>query len=505
MKASKNLSWLRVAAFVWLLGAFSVAARGQNVRIEGMTANAAGKRIELYCYDDMLTLGTTLLDAATVDSTGRFSLACYLNYPRLVYVEVENYSQSFYAEPGRSYEVWLPEFRWEQDEERNVFLDPVALPLEFLNLPEGELNLRILRYEEVVDSLLSAERVHLDFRFHRDRRWFDTVERKVYQLLGRSVPKGDEAAADFFDRYVDYSLATMRYGMGFGSRRQLHDRYVAGRQVLYHDECFMRMLVALYEDMVSGGTRKVAKGRLVAWVVEGDLDTYMDSLGTDPLLYDEQLRELAALVALKESYYDADYSREGVVRMVRRVAEGSKFVEHRRLAARLAARLTAPERAAEVEGVVLPDVDGRARSMDSLRGKWVYLSFVRVTDPNSLREIETMAHFFDSVYSQHDDVCFVSISCDREFQKMFHFLRTGRRGGRYGWMWLHFDGDYRLLERYGVVSFPTFVLIDPEGRVREGRGLSPGEGFLLHAPWQQGKEEEDDEWGQGLNNWNRNK
>lgn len=500
MKASKYPSpaWLPVVATLWLLCALPVTVWGQNVRIEGSTENAAGKRVELYCYDDMLTLGEHLLDGTTVDSSGRFTLACYLNYPRLVYVEIENYSQSFYAEPGRRYEVWLPSFRWEQDEERNVYLDPVALPLEFMNVGADELNVRILHFEESLDSLLGAERVHLDFRFHPDRRYFDTLEYKMRAAV--TAPSGS-----FFERYMDYTLATVRYGMGFATRKQMHERYLAGRQVLYHDECFMRMLFAMYDDMVSLGTRRVPKARLTAWVAAADLDAYLDSLGTDPLLYDEQLRELAALKALKESYYDADYDREGVMRMVRRMAEGSKFAEHRKLAERLAASLTECERGSEAVRMVLPDVDGQPVDLDSLRGNWVYLSFVRVNDPNSLREIETMAHFRDSVYGKYDNVRFVSVSCDREFQKMFHFLRNNKRGHRYNWTWLHFDGNYRLLEQYGVVSYPTFVLLDPEGRMHYNVTPSPATGILQHAPWQKEEQKEDDGWGEGLNNWRRNK
>ena len=57
-----------------------------NVETVGESANAAGKRVELVCYEDMLTLDERLLDEAVVDSTGRFQLGCYLTYPRLVVV-----------------------------------------------------------------------------------------------------------------------------------------------------------------------------------------------------------------------------------------------------------------------------------------------------------------------------------------------------------------------------------------------------------------------------------
>ena len=458
-------------------------AYGQmNVTIVGESANAAGKRVELICYEDMLSLQERVLDEAIVDSTGAFILKCYLTYPRLVVVQVECYSQSFYVEPGRRYEVWLPSFRWEQDEERNVYLDPVELPLEFLNLPQEELNVKILRFDEAVDSFVSEHRVYFDPRFKPRRQWMDSLVASIQMPM---------ESDDFFARYARFTLAQMRYDMGFASRKQMLGK-VLPQPILYHDECYMRTLFDVLSGMVSQGMRKVGKWRLMEWVHQGNLDRYLDSLGTEPLLYDEQLRELAALVALKESFYDPDYDRDGVLRMLVTLGQRSKWKEHRRIAEAVVSGIwqeESGERKKEIAALSLPDVDGNKVSLDSLRGKWVYMSFVRVGDPNSLRELETLAHFKDSVYAQNDNVVFVSIACDREFQKMYHLLRNSRRGVRYTWTWLHFDGQYRWLESMGVVSYPWFILFDPEGRQPYSVTPTPGSGFLLHAPWEKLDEE----------------
>ncbi|MBR1765938.1 MAG: hypothetical protein IJ745_02730, partial [Bacteroidales bacterium] len=67
----------------------------------------------------------------------------------------------------------------------------------------------------------------------------------------------------------------------------------------------------------------------------------------------------------------------------------------------------------------------------------------------------------------------------------------GKKRTRYNWTWLHFDGNYRLLERYGVSSYPTFVLIAPDGRQVYDYTPSPASGILLHGPWEKAKEEKD--------------
>lgn len=451
-----------------------------NVQIVGTAANATGKTVELYCYDDMLSCSEVLLDAAVVDSAGHFRLGCYVTYPRMVFVQVEQYSQTFHVEAGRRYEVYIPLFDWDIDERQNIHLAPVALPLEFIGLPDDELNLRITLFDSVVDSFITANRVWFDAKFHPQRRYFDTLETLLHSRFGGLDPD----AGDFFSRYAAYALAEMRLAMHFDSRKRLIGKYVTDHPVRYYDEPYMRLFLALYKDAISKGMQRVPLNRLVAWVAAVDYDRYMDSIGLDPLLRNEQVRELAVLEALKESYYDRNYSRQGVRDMVRTLGQRTRFREHREIAARLLTLFARGESGSQVTPFTLPDVDRHPVSFDDFRGKWIYLSFVRVGDPHSQSEIETLAFFRDSIYARNPDVVFVSISCDREFQKMYHFLKNNRRGKRYNWTWLHFDGNYRLLEHYGVVSYPTFLLINPEGRLHYTVTPTPASGLLLHGPWE---------------------
>ena len=401
----------------------------------------------------------------------------YAAYTRLVFLQVENYTQSFYVEPGRRYDVWMPEFDWGVSEVRNVYLSPVALDVEFLDLPKDEVNLKIGAYEGLVDSFISENRVWFDPKFRPQRRWFDTLA----ALVERRMPSEE---GEFFDYYKRYTLAEMQLAMHFVSRKKLIARFIADQPVRYHDESYMRLFFALYEGSISRGMVRVPLGRLVAWVEREDLATYMDSLGVDPLLRNERVRELAALQALKESWYNPEYNGMKVKRMIDRIGRESRFEEHKVLAHRLVASLGRRERGNEAVGFSLPDVDRHMVDLDSFRGKWVYLSFVRCGDPNSIAELETLAWFRDSVYAKSSDVVFVSVACDREFQKMYHLLRTSKRGHKYRWTWLHFDGNYRLLEHYGVVSYPTFVLIDPEGKLQYDFTPAPASGILLHGPWE---------------------
>ena len=472
--------------FAAMLAAATLAAQ-TNVQIVGTSEGAAGKTIELYCYEDMLSGGEVLLDVAEIDSTGAFRLGCYVTYPRLVFVQVENYSQSFYIEAGRHYRVFLPDFDWNIDEKRNIHLAPVALPLEFIGVGDDELNIRIGRFDAVVDSFIDSNRVWFDKKYKPNKRYMDSLSS---ELKRRGVaPKSlDANGVTFYDRYAEYSMGELKLAMRSQSRGKLIGQYIADQPIRYYDEPYMRLFFALYANSISQGTRRVPQWRLSAWIEEGNYDRYMDSIGLDPLLKNERIRELAVLEALKESYYDRNYNRERVKEMVAMLAERTRFEEHRTLANHLLAMMQRGESGFEMPDFTLPDVDRNMVNLEDMRGKWIYLSFVRVDDPNSLKEIETMAFFRDSVYANNPDVEFVTVACDREFQKMYHLLKNSRRGARYNWTWLHFDGNYKLLEHYEVVSYPTFVLLDPDGKLFYSVTPPPASGILMRGPWVKKKE-----------------
>lgn len=471
-----------ILACIMLSAAVSAAAQ-TNITISGEVVGGAGKVVTLYRYTDMLTREEVVVDEAVIDDNRNFELKAYANYPTTMVLQIENYSQSFFVEPGRDYEVYVPRFDWDVNEKKNVFLDPEVLPLEFVNMPKDELNGLISNYEAVVAQYIDDHRVFFDARFRPQKRYFDS-------LVAEVAKKAPDTRNEFFNRYKRYHLASLKYSLHFDSRKNMVRNYVKDQPILYYDDNYMQFFTTIFANAVSKGTNKIPAWRMGYWVNELKVDLYLDSLGVDTLLRNEQVRELVALQALQEAYYQPRYyDGAKVVQMIRLIGSKSKFTEHKALAERLANSLRKQDEGTEVPTFTLPDVDKNLVSLDAMKGKWVYLSFVRVGDPNSISEIETLAHFKDSIYAKNKNVEFVTICCDREAAKMYHLLRNTKKGKRYNWTWLHFGGNYKLLEHYGVVSYPHFILINPEGQLQYTVTPTPASGFLLNAPWQQKQED----------------
>lgn len=465
----------RILFFALALSCFvGLFAQPANVTIKGTSANGNGKVIQFFRYSDVISMNEVLLATDTIRDGKTFELSAYFNYPALVFLQVENYSQSFYVEPSRTYEINIPTFDWNIDEKENIYLAGEALPVLFLNLPANDINYSIARFDSVAAVLLQKYSRSLDKRYRANRTYVDTLIMEIE----KNVPETDN---QFFNRYRQYKLAEIRFAFGYETRKKMVEKYIAQKPIMYYDENYMSLFCSIYSHVISKGMKNVPIERLSDWIDNLDVYTYIDSIGTNELLRNEQVRELAAIIALKESYYDfRNYNSTSVIEMLKRLVSNTKFKEHKPIVDNLVKNFERAQDAATNKVVVeLPDVEKKMVSLDRFKGKWVYLSFVRVGESSSLSEIETMAHFYDTI-TKTCDLEFVTISCDREFQKFYHFLRNSKNSEKYTrWTWLHFNNNFELLRQLSVYTYPRFVLIDPEGKIQTLHALMPAEGFLL--------------------------
>ena len=466
-----------------LLIAFSVQAQ-KNISIKGTAMNGEGRKVELLRVADQISQKEVLLDTFRIGDDKRFDLRCWSNYPVMVTMQIENYSQSFYVEPGKDYEVVIPTFDWNIDETRNVFLAPETLPIVFTNIGPNDINVLIDSIDHVIYSFIEDNYFYFDQKFKPSIHYFDSLVATVNRLC-------PDTENDFVNRYKYYQLAETKYALKFSSRSKMINTYIKGQPILYYDENYMSLFAKLYANSISKGLKGIPVHRLAHWVYNLDLDTYIDSIGIDPLLRHEQIRELAALQALQESYYNFRYyDADMVVKMIEKLEKRSKFSENRVIARNILDNLVKQQNDEDKEhqlDFTLIDVDKNRVRLDSLKGKWIYIAFVRVSDPISVSEVETMAHFREK---DNDSVVFVTIDCDREFQKMFHFLKNTRHGAKYDWPWLHFNSNYELLRHFRISTYPWFVLIKPDGEIAYDVTPAPSSGFLLNAPWKNKNDEE---------------
>lgn len=107
----------------------------------------------------------------------------------------------------------------------------------------------------------------------------------------------------------------------------------------------------------------------------------------------------------------------------------------------------------------LETLDGEAISSDGLRGQVVLLDFWATWCKPCIDAVPTLREI--SERHEDDPFALVSISADASAETLERFLETAEMS----WPQVHDPGGQRSMGVFGVRTFPTYIVLGPDGRV----------------------------------------
>jgi thiol-disulfide isomerase/thioredoxin len=129
--------------------------------------------------------------------------------------------------------------------------------------------------------------------------------------------------------------------------------------------------------------------------------------------------------------------------------------------ARLSSDPTVPEE------VTFATLDGGRIQLRELAGKVVLLDFWATWCPPCRESLPGLKQLYASLREEPFEL--ISISADQDRAKLAYFVKTSLMGWPQVW-----DDKQLLITTFGVRAFPTYILIDPQGKiVLEATGWSP--------------------------------
>lgn len=461
------LVYMKKFCLVFLLqGIVATLMAGEYVSITGVFPGAEGEEIRLMRYDDHLSFREAELASAVIDDEGTFAFEIQVEAAELLFFRFQYTRNFFYVEPGNTYTVEFAPFSF-ADKKEGTDYHPARLSHSMSidsEDPAGVgLNDLIERLEELAEEFVRT-RISGNIRANHQAAMRDLNQQADSLFQGVDHP--------FFSDYKTYYLARLSRTLNTRGFTSLVEEYLSDRPVLYNHPEYMDFFRQLFSTYLFAGSRDIRISDLEAAVNQQEsYEALMAVLEKDSVLKNERLRELLMLDGLKEMRNMEDFEPSGVVQILEEVAAASKYPEHRQIAQNLLYLHRRFQPGQPAPSLALKNHRGEKVFPDDFSGRYVYLFFWAGWCNRSMAELGPMDELAGEL---EDKVHFVGVLTDHDPATAAHLLENEDLAVSF----YHFDGDYRMLDDYGVWNIPYYVLIGPDGDFVKHPFISPSEGAI---------------------------
>ncbi len=434
----------------------------QEVLISGADTSYAGMEIEFLSYSDRITNTEVQLDKATVSEDGVYSIKFDLKETSFVFAYLGVYKVHLYAEPGGQYEIILPP---RQDKEPQDFLNPyfspVVVHLGTMKYAPNELNTLIRMFN---DAYLPYYNKHI----------MALSDNEDFTELDKDIAKMDQAFAsstkEFFNNYRKYRYGILRHLASQQKSKSVSDEYFKGQPILLNNPAYMELFNQVYEKYFHHFARTPDGKELGTIIGSGSLDDLRKILEKDKVLGKGELLDLVILKGVHDEFYDDNYSRSALLEILDAYIEENRYPDLTAVAISIHKKTTRLLAGYAPPDFVLYDRDSNLVSLDSLKGKFVYLNFCSCFSYTCMNEFAML----NTLYEKHKEYLeIVTILVDNDYDVINSFLERSN----YPWIFLHYGNQASVIKDYDVRAFPTYYLIGSDGKLELSPAPTPGEEF----------------------------
>lgn len=433
-------------------------AMAKITEIDGKVVNGEGFTIRLMTYKDQVSYQRITLQSDTIRQDELFSLSVDIDSVTYCWLDLEFQHAEIFIQPGQHYEVAL--------ELRNTSLSTsyynrTGLPIKFVTDDQDHLNISIQDFNQLYNDFLLnlSDKV----RSQNSRNAFETFLRAIDIRFQNNHNT-------FFRNYIWYKTASMQLFMRLKSRENIGLEYFTGKPVLYGHLEYMDFFHLYFEKYFITGGKYFSYNKTYDLINGGaSIDEILDSLHTDPVLNDINVRELLLLDGLKELYNISGFKRGSIMVLINEIAENGESAESRDLAMNLIDRLKRLQPGSPAPDFMLSGVsEYKEFRLSDFSGKYIYLAFFDSGNLASQSELGMVTELYEKY---NNKVAFVAVSVDKDTAVLKEYLTKASLP----WLVLHYGGNLELLENYDASSFPSFLLIDDKGTIFRCPAPSPSE------------------------------
>ncbi len=466
----------RAVFFLFFLGFNIFTSYAGMVVIHGNSAEYKGAILSFYHYNNQISNKEVLIANSKVKENGDFELSFEVTQTDYIFCHTGVFFLYMFIEPNCDYTITLPSrIDKKQDDILNPFFKELRVHLLISafhsnllltnELPDKELNFLIQQFDNYFDPYY--EKYASNIYTKNGVKGMDTTMHTIEATFGG-------IKNPYFQSYYTYRVGLLKFMSTSFKSRNISNNYFLNKPVLYNNPAFMELFNQVYEKyFVYFGRTKEGKVIYDNINTAKSLTRLKNTLAQNQVLANDTLKEFVILKGLHDGFYEMEFSREALLQVLDSLSLTTKIEKHKVIAGDIREKVTRLIPGFSPPPFKMLNQDSTWVSLNDFKGSYVYVMFCTTQNYACLKEYDLIK----KLYEKHGKILkIVTISFDETLADTRMFAKKMK----YNWTFLHFGNQPEILKDYDIRTFPTYFLIDREGKLAMSPAPSPAENFEVY-------------------------
>lgn len=437
---------IKCALGLFLMMLHVCSTHAAKVVVSGKNESYAGQTLELRSYSEKILNRSESLATAKVDKDGSFKFVFDATKECQVFLPGDAQRGYMYVEPGKSYEVEIPNKRERTLSEK---LQPYFEPNEYLffikNADKKGLNMKILQFEDAFDFFTMKSLA--------SKGDMDTVQYSVNEL-NRIFSDMD---TKFQKNYIDYRCLLLK--------AQFSDPVQMGNVYSEFSKLGVDKTSPAFWDLFNNVFYNLIPNTLGSedfYVFKKIIETsnakmLLMHLQEHYRVTDTELKELAAIKIVGELASAEIFDNRLVAKMLTNLSSAVTMAENKELALDVLTTVGSTLVGEGAPNLVGMDLNGKKHELNEYLGKYIYLNVCNSRLMKTEKDLKILDRFQETF---NDQLQIVNIFVYDEKENVEKVTR-GLSGKMQ--VWLAPESDI-VRKVYNARAIPSYYLMDNEGK-----------------------------------------
>ncbi len=444
--------------FILLILSFGMQTSfAAKVKLYGHYAAYANTQIKVFYYNDAFSKMEKQLGIMKVDKKGQFSMEFDIEKTQKVFLSLGVFRAYLFVEEEKSYQLNLPPRRDLSPAQKiDPFFEAQDLMLGLRNADKKGLNNLIRKFDFQFDNFVNQN--------------FDEIYNQGSASFGKSfIEQMQKEYADvsqpYFKVYLEYSLGLIDYLSRPEAYISLENKYFANKPLELNNPAYATLFDKIYDNSLGSAFNRREKSKFSkALASPKPYENLTKAMVEYPIYQDENFKNISLSKAIFDGTIHAILTRRKAIHILQQVEQNSQDLRVDLLCKNYIKKLYHLLKGARAPKFKVGNV-----KLADYKGKYLYLNFCNTTNAVWKRDIQLLNKLHKAFGKE---VAFLSLANDPNLLEE----KTKLQKFDVNWPVVQIDENNTVLIDYKIKVFPTYIIIDPEGKVYQYPARGPHDG-----------------------------